>query len=445
MNTAQRSTPSPPPVFFASMIGSCAECGSEALEGALQAQEASHAGSCATCAERREALRGYWRALGNPPEETDRLGVDARARSRLRAVFASFAERGPHRPLVLPSALKIEVTNRCNLRCAHCLAGSHRGARGELGLNEIGSLLAQAREMGVRTVALVGGEPLLRKDLPQIVDRVCNRGLAFSVSTNAVLATPELAAELKRPNLMKVSVSLDGTKAFHDELRGCKGAHAAAVRGIRTLVEAGIDVAVAMVVARSNWGMIGEVLETACAAGAHYFVINDLIPTGRGDDMRAQCLDAEEYRELTERMRGFRHQYRDRIDILWKGMRCEGPPDNERGHFFTSKCGAALTELTIDPEGFVLPCPFLPTTSENVRSRPLKQIWYHSGDLRPYQNRRNLRGGCGQCDLALSCSGCRARALAHTGDSHGPDIRCPRCEGSLSAERGPVQIEEPHP
>ena len=114
--------------------------------------------------------------------------------------------------------------------------------------------------------------------------------------------------------------------------------------------------------------------------------------------------------------------------LVVRGMRPEGKSDHDIGHFITSKCGAALTELTIDHEGYILPCPFLPKTNENIFQKSLKDIWYHSNELAAYQVRDNLEGGCGTCSRKLSCSGCRARALGHTGSINGPDIRCPVCQ-----------------
>jgi radical SAM protein with 4Fe4S-binding SPASM domain len=170
------------------------------------------------------------------------------------------------------------------------------------------------------------------------------------------------------------------------------------------------------------------VITKAIDAGAVYFVINDLIPIGRGCEIRDSILPYSEYLEVTALMKMYSEKYKGKINILWKGMRPEGKPDNLLGQFVKSICGAALTELTIDNEGFILPCPFLPKTSENILSRSLEDIWYDSEELKQYQVRDFLEGGCGSCDRKLSCSGCRARALGHTQNLYGPDVRCPRCQ-----------------
>lgn len=415
--------------FFKGILQDCSLCGRDGFASALELAAGKQRDDCSECYRRHDDLAAFWQDLGNSADELGQIASNSQATRRLRAVLGSYAVRGRHRPLILPSTLKLEVTNRCNLRCGHCLAGSTSTSVGELSLNEVERVLAEAGTLGVRTVALVGGEPFLRSDLEDIVDAVCACDMVFSISTNATTLTREKIAAVKRPNLVKMSVSLDGTADFHDGLRGMPGAYAKATRGISILSEAGIKVAVAMVVTRKNRAMIPAVIEAAIGSGASYFVINDLIPTGRGKQMADQCLPFDEYREMTGEMGAYRQQYREQISILWKGMRPhEGPADDELGAFIKSKCGAALTELTVGHDGFVQPCPFLPKTGETVRHRSLGDIWYDSDELRVYQNRDTLRGGCGDCARKLSCSGCRARAYAHTTDVHGPDVRCPQCQ-----------------
>lgn len=183
-----------------------------------------------------------------------------------------------------------------------------------------------------------------------------------------------------------------------------------------------------MVITRDNWLMVEHAINAAINHGAAFFVVNDLIPVGRGIDIEDKCLSYPEYREHTDRMLGYSRLYGDRIKMLWKGMRPDGPSDTELGQLIKSTCGAGLTELTIDHEGYVLPCPFLPRTTENVLHKSLQDIWYNSDELAVYQRRDDLTGGCGTCSRKLSCSGCRARALGHTGDLKGPDVRCPVCQ-----------------
>jgi radical SAM protein with 4Fe4S-binding SPASM domain len=413
--------------FFKRFISHCPFCGQETLDSVLKLAENSDNG-CPHCLQSLNDLKSFWQGVTQKPDEIRTIASNKSAQRLLRKIFFSYSKRGIHKPLILPSTLKIEVTNRCNLKCKHCLANSGTAQTKELPLGEIERILIQANELGVKTVGLVGGEPLLRKDLSSILDILSRLRMSFSISTNAMLMSERMIAAIKRNNLLKVSVSIDGNEEWHNRLRGHINAYKMAVQGIHRLTKEKIKVAVAMVVTRDNYEMIEHVLEMACQSGANFFAINDLIPTGRGYNIRELCLSYAEYMEVTKKMRQYSEKYKGRITILWKGMRPDGTPDSEFGQFIKSTCGAALSELTIDNEGYVLPCPFLPKTNENVLQSSLQDIWYHSDELKQFQMRDDLIGGCGACDRKLSCSGCRARALAHTGNIYGPDIRCPRCQ-----------------
>ena len=416
-----------PREFFAALTRPCGACGRDVFAAVMDVA-AGGADDCAACRDFHRRLADCWRDLTQNPEELKTIAADARARHRLRRIFASYGERGVHRPLILPSTLKLELTSRCNLTCAHCLARAGTAGGVDLPLDTIRDILAQGRELGVTTVGLVGGEPLLRQDLGDIIDEVGRQRMAFSISTNGMLLDPRRAELIRRPNLLKVSVSVDGTEDYHNRLRGHPQAYQKTLAGLRLLAEQRIKTAVAMVITRDNCRMVEPVLQAAIACGAAFFVVNDMIPVGRGAEIEHQCLPYAEYREHTARVLALSQAYGKRIQVLWKGMRPEGPGDDSLGLFVKSLCGAALTELTITPDGYVQPCPFLPRTRENIHARSLREIWYHSDELKTYQTHDDLKGGCGKCPRQLSCSGCRARALGHTGDAKAGDVRCPRCQ-----------------
>lgn len=413
-------------VFFSSLLTNCPMCGGSVFQS-IMSIASDNGNTCSMCNHAYQQLQAYWREVTQRPDDLHIVAANPNAQTLLRRILTSYSYIGFHKPLVLPNTIKLEITNRCNLKCKHCLANAGTSKQ-ELTVAEIGSILKQAKSLGVSAVGLVGGEPLLRRDIGAIIDHISQLRMKFSISTNGMLVNDAIIATIKRPNLMKVSVSLDGNQEFHNQLRGHPQAYQKTVAGIRLLSQNDIKVAVAMVITRDNWLMIDHVIEAAIASGATYFMVNDMIPVGRGMDIEDTCLTYAEYQEHTARMRQYREIYGEKIKILWQGMRPQGKSDDAFGFFMKSICGAALTELTIDHEGYVLPCPFLPRTNENIFQKSLRDIWYFSEELAVYQRRDDLQGGCGSCSRKLSCSGCRARALGHTGSIKGPDIRCAVCQ-----------------
>lgn len=410
--------------FFSDLVGDCEYCGRNTFESIIRLIKEETI-ECELCISRFKKFEQYWQDLTNSKDEIKKIADSESAVSMLRKIFYSYSHKGIHKPLILPGALKIEVTKRCNLQCQHCLADSGPETYNELSLKQIKQLLIDAKGIGVNAVGLVGGEPLLRKDLSDIIDFICELGMNYSISTNGMLMSENIINKINRRNLVKVSVSIDGNQLYHNRMRRNDFAYQQALKGVEQLVNAGIKVAIAMVVTTQNIHLIRHVIETSIDVGASFFVINDLIPTGRGEQIKELCIPYNDYREMTKLMMKYRDYYKKDINILWKGMVPEGSKDCDMGQFIVSKCGAALTELTIDNEGKVLPCPFLPTTNESILERSIKSIWFDSEELAVYQNRNELQGACGSCGRSFNCSGCRARALAHTGEIYGADVRCP--------------------
>ncbi|UYO99183.1 radical SAM protein [Oceanotoga sp. DSM 15011] len=411
--------------FFSLFSNKCSLCGKDIFDSVMNIA-IDKENDCKQCNDIYNELNEYWYKMTGKKNELNLIAKNFRARLMLKKIFKSYGYIGFHKPLILPSAIKLEVTNMCNLNCKHCLASSNILDKEELSIDQIKELLLQAKDLGVNSIAIVGGEPLLRKDLKEIIDFICELNMFYSVSTNGTLINEDTINIIKRKNLTKVSISLDGDKEFHNNLRGNDNAYDNTLRGIKILHDNDIEVAIAMVITKNNFNMIEHVINKSINNGVNYFVINDLIPIGRGKDIKNICISNEEYIELNNKMREYSIKYKDKIDILWKGMNPNGKKDSEFGSFIRSKCGAALTEITIDNKGYVLPCPFLPRTNENIKNKSLKDIWFFSEELYVYQNRNDLEGKCGLCERKLSCSGCRARALGHSNNIKAEDIRCPK-------------------
>jgi cyclic pyranopterin phosphate synthase len=134
--------------------------------------------------------------------------------------------------------LRISLTPRCNLDCIYCHAEGEVKPREELSLEEIREILRVAEKIGIRSVKFTGGEPLLRKDILEIV-RAVPRGIESSMTTNGTLL-PGLAHDLKEAGLARVNVSLDTLR--HDRYRQItkKDLLDHVLDGIREAIDAGL-------------------------------------------------------------------------------------------------------------------------------------------------------------------------------------------------------------
>jgi SynChlorMet cassette radical SAM/SPASM protein ScmF len=148
------------------------------------------------------------------------------------------------------------------------------------------SILSQAIPLGLATLKLTGGEPLLHTGIGQILDIVRLENLRLTMETNGVLCSPALAAKIASCRQPFVSVSIDGADAeTHEWVRGVGGSFEAALRGIRNLVAAGVQPQIIMTLMRRNAGQIEDILNLAKSLGASSVKLNMVQPTSRGVEM----------------------------------------------------------------------------------------------------------------------------------------------------------------
>ena len=199
------------------------------------------------------------------------------------------------------------LTEGCNLRCRHCWIEpkyqTKNHSYASLDLDLFRSILKQAKPLGLSSVKLTGGEPLLHPQIHEIFDSILTQNLRLTVETNGVLCTPEMAQKMARHKNSFVSVSLDGTKAeTHEWMRGVEGCFEEALQGIRNLVKAGFRPQIIMSIMRHNKDQIEALVHLAESLGAGSVKFNIVQPTARGEKMHeaGETLSIEELIEIGE-------------------------------------------------------------------------------------------------------------------------------------------------
>jgi SynChlorMet cassette radical SAM/SPASM protein ScmE len=132
-----------------------------------------------------------------------------------------------------PRSVDIEITFRCNLRCRYCyFFDNPDSGYGDLPAGEWLKFIEELGRCSVMTVCLLGGEPFIRNDLPQIIEGIVRNRMRFSILTNGGLVDDNIAAFLKKTGRCdSIQVSVDGSAPeTHDSCRG-KGSFEAAMRG----------------------------------------------------------------------------------------------------------------------------------------------------------------------------------------------------------------------
>jgi SynChlorMet cassette radical SAM/SPASM protein ScmF len=188
------------------------------------------------------------------------------------------------------NTLYFYLTEGCNLRCRHCwIEPPHQSEKWQYPALDpalFRHILQQARPLGLTSVKLTGGEPLMHPQIGEILEILRQEKLRFNMETNGVLCTPELARELVRSGLGYISVSLDGADVdTHEWVRGVKGCFDAAVDGIKNRVASGIRPQVIMTIMRRNVEQIEQLVRIAESLGCSSVKFNIVQPTARGVKM----------------------------------------------------------------------------------------------------------------------------------------------------------------
>ncbi len=319
--------------------------------------------------------------------------------------------------LVGPLAVHLEVVAACNLRCIHCFAGALPRKERALTLDELDRLFADMARMGSYRLGLTGGEPLLRHDIFDIIDRATAHGLSPCVTTNGLRITEEIAREFGKRKLVWLNVSLEGASAAtNDPIRGA---------GIFDQVLERLDVlarhtrfTLAFTLMSTNAHEVEACAELAARVGADTAVFRPLYPVGTA-------------RHHLDLMPTFA-QYSDALTTLASGGEiqsyelCSIDPfspvtrhETQASIYPNLGCGAGNTVCSISLSGDVNPCSFLGPeyAAANLRERSLPEIWHNSQGFRAI---RTLPDAAATSGTTFG-GGCRARALVFNGSINAPD------------------------
>jgi SynChlorMet cassette radical SAM/SPASM protein ScmF len=339
-------------------------------------------------------------------------------------------------------AFYLYMSNTCNLRCRHCWItpgfGDGQATPGEFVDPEVlRQAVAEAKSLGLCSVKLTGGEPMLHPRFMETADMLTAEGMSMDMETNGTLVTAENARHLKeKTNVRFVSISLDGPDAFsHDGFRGVPGAFDAAVRGLDCLVSAGYkNCQVIMSVHRGNRHQVEGVVALAAAHGANSVKFNPVSRTGRAVAMgeRGEMMDFEEHLSFAHYV-STELRPKTRVGIL-----LHMPPalssmrDLWRTRGRTGDCGV-LRILGILGNGDIALCGIGRTCPELVYGRlgrdSIREIWFSDptilGLRRALTDVDTLPGVCARCLFVRVCrTGCVANNYSETGSLIAPTWLC---------------------
>jgi MoaA/NifB/PqqE/SkfB family radical SAM enzyme len=264
-----------------------------------------------------------------------------------------------------PSHAQIGITNACPQHCEYCYNKNRTGK--VMDKETILRTIRDLKDLGVFWLGLTGGEPLLNKNIVEIVESA-GGDCAVKLFTTGYTLTNQLAADLKQAGLFSVSISLDHwDEKRHDQTRKYKGAFRTAIRAIDIFKNIdGMHVSVSAVLSKEmlKREMVEEYLEFLCGLDIHEVWLSEAKPSAAVYQSEELVVTPEERAML--------------IDLQDRFNKDGGMTINYLGHFEDKQhfgCSAGHKMIYVDAFGEVSPCVFIPMTFGNVKESSVKEIY----------------------------------------------------------------------
>jgi AdoMet-dependent heme synthase len=368
-----------------------------------------------------------------------------------------------------PYVVSWNLTYRCNLACEHCyldaggtplVTTDNFADRHELDTQECFRVIDEIAAFAPECLTiLTGGEPLLRRDILEIVQRAAERNLWVVVGTNGVRITENVAQRLAAAGARGLSLSLDALDPErHDRFRKVRGAWQNTVEGAEILGRTGLPFIVQTTAGSHNLGELEAIADFAYERlAAKVWNLYFLVPTGRGQFV--SDITPAQYDEVLAALYQIQRKYNRRMLVnakcaphYIKTVLENGDADARIRTYSggAGGCPAGTHYMGIRPNGDLTPCPYLPVFAGNLRSARLADLWASSELFADIRRRSSLGGRCGECEMNAQCGGCRARAYGMTGDLMAEDPLCTHTPGTFAGSplltlRGPGRLGPPSP
>lgn len=309
-----------------------------------------------------------------------------------------------------------ETTLRCNAKCKHCgsRAGEDCNFEDELTTEEIENVLhriANKYDASKILLNITGGEPLVRKDLFEVMKFAKELGYRWGMTTNAMLINDNNIEKMKETGMSTISISLDGLQKSHDEFRGVQGSYTKIVENIKKLKDANFlnYLQITTVVNKLNIEELEEMYTKLKELQINSWRIVNMDPIGRAQDNSELELDPKDYKYLLDFIK--EKKKKSKFDVTYGcthfvGMKYE---KEVRNHMFF--CVTGFTTGSILYNGDIYVCPSVERRKElvqgNIRTDDFIDVW--ESKFKWFRDLDKLK--CEECEKCKDWKYCRGDSL----------------------------------
>ncbi len=324
-----------------------------------------------------------------------------------------------------PLSLLCELTYRCNLQCPYCYNPLRlRDYADELSTQQWESVLAQAAGAGVVQVHFSGGEPTLRRDLPDLVSAASRLELYTNLITQGTFLDDALLDRLLAAGLDHVQISIQAPETANADRIAGTAVHEKKLEALERVRERDVALTLNCVLHRYNHDSLDQVIALAERLEIRRLELANVQFYGWAYRNRAALMPRrEQVRRAEAVVNAARERLAGRMEIVY--VRPDYFDD------FPKPCmnGWGRQFMTVTPNGRVLPCPAAAAIEtlkfENVRDRPLAEIWGESDSFTRYRGTQWMPEPCRSCERReADWGGCRCQAYLLAGDAGLTDPAC---------------------
>ena len=334
-----------------------------------------------------------------------------------------------------PLWVLLELTHKCPLECTYCYNQlDFANTKDEMIKEDWFRVMEEVRELGAVQLGISGGEPLLNKDIVEIVEKASELGFYTNLITSGVGAPEGIIGKLKDAGLKTVQLGIQS----HDKdtmtlVTNHKGAYEQKLKIAKEIKDAGLQLIVNTCITRQNIHQVGEIIEFADETlDADYLEIANIQYYGWAlQNVNALLPNKEQLTKAKEVTDKYRSKKKDMKAFFVV-------PDYFADRPKACMNGLGTTFLTINPDGMALPCNTantMPIQWPNVKNSSIKEIWFDSEQFNHFRGDSWMSEPCRTCDERdKDFGGCRCQAYALTGDMHATDPVC-----SKSPDHGVIE------
>ncbi len=278
-------------------------------------------------------------------------------------------------PFSAPLRVDLALTYKCNNKCTKCYVESTREIK-ELSTEEWKQVLDNLWDIGVPHVTFTGGEPTLRKDLPELVEYAEDLGIITGLITNGrALKDKDLVDKLVTAGIDHFQLTIESHDSkIHDKLSEAEGAWKETVQAIKNIVPTPVYIMTNTTLTPFNIKDIEKTVEFLGSLGIDHFAANSIIKSGGGKQEEFALTFEELDDTLTKILKTAEMQ---KMSFIWYSPTryCDFNPI-EKG-LGMKQCTAAHIAMAIEPDGSVLPCQSYFEPLGNILTTKWRKIWNH--------------------------------------------------------------------